>query len=153
MTTTPSSVNIRSVPGTDPHVAVATRLTPDGKEIQQVSVYAESADAPVPVVFAAVAPEKIANITISAGAYGVRAGASVTCYPTVPGLAIVKVSTSPVADCVADVEANNFLTGSARWQDWSTGVVAQDTSEVVYGNLSGVALIVSSGTWVLEVAK
>ncbi len=85
--------------------------------------------------------------------YTVPEGSSITAYPTAAGTATVYVSTSPQSDCVDDVVAKNFSTGSAKWQTWSSVAVSTITSEVVFANLSAVAIVPASGTWTLEIVK
>jgi hypothetical protein len=85
--------------------------------------------------------------------YSIKANSSITAYPTAAGTAIVKVSTSPIADCAADVVAKNFSNGTAKWQDWTSGSVTAVKSEKVNSTISAAVIVVTSGTWNLEVCS
>jgi hypothetical protein len=83
--------------------------------------------------------------------YNLRAGYSLTAYPTAAGTAVVKMSTSPLASCIADVAANNFSTGLAKWVDWTTGSITALGQEYTLGAMTAVAIVATTGSWVLEV--
>jgi hypothetical protein len=97
---------------------------------------------------------QISGVTTRAGLAGtVRDGASVKIYPTSAGTATVKTSCSPVPDALADIAANDFTTGRAKWDNWNNGSVTGATIAVLAGTVTGVAVVPASGTWTLEIAQ
>jgi hypothetical protein len=97
---------------------------------------------------------QISGVTTRAGLAGsVRDGASVKIYPTSAGTATVKTSCSPTPAVLADIAANDFTTGHAKWDNWNGGNVTGAAIAVLAGTVTGVAVVPASGTWVLEVAQ
>jgi hypothetical protein len=97
---------------------------------------------------------QISGVTTRAGLGGiVRDGASVKIFPTSAGTATVKTSCSPWPAVAADMAANNFANGQAKWDNWNNGSVTGATIAVLAGTVTGVAVVPASGTWTLEIAQ
>lgn len=107
------------------------------------------------VISSAIKGRKITGIVSGApkAFYGIPAGTAFSAYPSSAGTAVVKISVSPIDACKADVIANDFTTGSAKWEDWTPGsVTAYDSSGADYDIVCAVC-VVASGTWVFGVSK
>jgi len=85
--------------------------------------------------------------------FGITGGAAVKIYPTSAGSANVYSSTSPMADCQADIVANNFLTGKAVWDQWGPGLVTAKTNTTALIPSTCAVCIPSTGIWTMEVVQ
>ena len=88
--------------------------------------------------------------------YGISVNASIRLYPTVAGVAAVYSSGSPVANIALDVLAGNaaiLANTNARWSSWGAGAVSVDTVQQALSPQSAIAVVVTSGTWVVEVCQ
>ncbi|MGD9842987.1 MAG: hypothetical protein AB7U99_08800 [Steroidobacteraceae bacterium] len=93
------------------------------------------------------APKTISNIPIGAG---------IKIFPTSAGTATVYSSLSDSALVAADELAGNaaIVAGTnAKWDNWAAGAVTAATVLVATMPCSAVALVVTSGTWTMEVTK
>lgn len=99
-----------------------------------------------------------AGVTSSAPVpvFNIDTGAMIRIYPTSAGSATVYSSGSPQTLIQADVTAGNAaITGNtnARWSAWGAGSVSADTVQYAQSPQKAVALVVTSGTWVMEVSQ
>lgn len=102
--------------------------------------------------------QTISGITSSApkGIINIPAGASIRLYPTSAGSASVYSTGSTLKNAQLDVATSNAaVTGStnAKWSLWGAGAVAADTNQTAVIPQTMVAVVVSSGTWTLEVTQ
>lgn len=87
---------------------------------------------------------------------GISAGAMIRAYPTSAGTASVYSSGSLLTLVNADIAAGAAaITGNtnARWSLWGAGAVTADTTQQALLPQTAVAIIVTSGTWTLEVCQ
>lgn len=83
--------------------------------------------------------------------YGVPKDTSFTATPTAAGTATCWISTSPKADCEADVAANNFATGLADWRSVPKLTAITSQTELVQpGPVTAFVIVAASGNWNLE---
>lgn len=85
--------------------------------------------------------------------FGVFKDASIRAYPTSAGTATGYYSLSPVADCMTDIAAGDFITGVAKWTSWAPGAVSDDTTTTALGCLTCFVLVPANGTWTLEIVQ
>lgn len=88
--------------------------------------------------------------------YNVTPGSSIRIFPTSAGTANVYSSGSPQNLIAADITAgNSAVTGNtnARWSAWGAGAVTADTQLSAIVPQMAVALVVTSGTWSIEVTQ
>ena len=102
-----------------------------------------------------VASHRISGVdnTEIAKIYKIPRGAIIKAYPTSAGSAIVYHTNTikEVADLDDDAtKVQNRTNGS--WDAWGAGNVAVKTTQQINGPLEAVALLVSSGVWVIEVS-
>lgn len=96
------------------------------------------------------------GVTGVAAVFRIPPFSGVRAFPTAAGLATVYSSSSP-ADLVnadlaigaAAIQANT----NAQWTAWTAGEVSTDTEQLSDRAQTCVAIVVASGTWVLEVAR
>lgn len=98
------------------------------------------------------------GVTSSAPAvlYNLAAGAMVRLYPTSAGTATFYSTGSNPASAATDVAAgNSAITSSAtaKWTQWTAGAVTADTTQTAILPQSAGAVVVTSGTWTLEVCQ
>ena len=89
------------------------------------------------------APEKV---------HKVPRGATVKIYPTTPGLATVYSTNTP--SLVSNLDDTNIKIESstnASWDEWGAGQVSEKTIQQTNVPIEVVALVVTSGVWVIEV--
>lgn len=101
---------------------------------------------------------RLSGITSSAPAvlYGIQVGSAVRLYPTSAGSATIYSSSSPSDKVALDIAAGNAaITGStnAKWTAWGAGTVTADTTQQGQMSQTAVAVVVTSGTWIIEVAQ
>lgn len=80
------------------------------------------------------------------------AGTVIKIYPTTPGSAAVYHTNSP--EDVTELDETNFDVANsvnADWEIWGAGNVIEKTYQQVNVPLEAIALVVSSGTWIIEV--
>lgn len=97
-----------------------------------------------------------AGITSSAikTVYDIPVGSAIRIYPTSAGTATVYSSGSP-RNAVALDDTSAKITGStnAQWSQWSAGAVTSSTTQAATVSQTAVAIIVTSGTWTIEVCR
>ena len=99
-----------------------------------------------------------ANVTsaVVAVLYNVPKGAMVKIFPTSAGTATVYSSGSPTelinADLADPLGAAIIASTNANWDQWGAGNVTAKTVQEAQLPLAAVALLVTSGTWVLEIS-
>ncbi len=106
----------------------------------------------------AINARRFINITSSApvAVYDIDKDAMIRIYPTSAGTATVYSSGSPQRYVAADITAGNAaVTGStnAKWTAWSAGAVTADTTLTATMPQIAVAIVVTSGTWNIEVCQ
>lgn len=84
--------------------------------------------------------------------YKIPRGALVKIYPTSPGTASVYSTNTPslVSDLDNTVSAIENST-NASWDEWGAGPVTTKTVQQTYVPVEVIALVVTDGTWVIEV--
>lgn len=88
--------------------------------------------------------------------FNVAMGAMVRIYPTSAGTATVYSTGSNENYAATDVAAGDSAVTSsatAKWTQWSAGAVTDDTTLQAVMPQSCVAVVVTSGTWTLEVCQ
>ncbi len=79
-------------------------------------------------------------------------GATVKIYPVSPGLATVYSTNTP--SLISDLDDTNIKienSTNASWDEWGAGEVSAKTIQQTNIPIEAVALVVTSGVWVLEV--
>jgi len=86
--------------------------------------------------------------------YDLPVGTSVRLWFTGAGTATVYTTGSP-RDQVAKDTTNGNITGStnARWTQWGAGSVTVETVQVINQSQTALAVVVTSGTWSIEVTR
>lgn len=83
--------------------------------------------------------------------HNVPAGAAIKIYPTSAGTAAVFSTFTQRAVSDLDGAAGIIASTNASWDKWEAGDVTAKTVSQVNVPLATVALVVTSGTWVIEV--
>lgn len=104
---------------------------------------------------------KISTVTgitsaVPAAVNSVVRGGGIKIYPTSAGTASVYISMSNYNLTGADIAAgNSAITNNtnAKWILWQAGAVSSETAQQVYIPLTTVAVVVTSGTWTLEITQ
>lgn len=85
--------------------------------------------------------------------YDIPIGSMIRIWPTSAGSATVYSTGSPANIAAADT-TNANVTGStnARWTAWTAGAVVAETVQGAQMNQTAIAVVVTSGTWSVEVS-
>jgi hypothetical protein len=102
--------------------------------------------------------QTVSGITSSApkAIINIPAGGQVRLYPTSAGTATVYSTGSTLKNAQLDVATSNAaVTGStnAKWSIWGAGSVVADTVQSALVPQTAIAVVVTSGTWTLEVTQ
>jgi len=87
-------------------------------------------------------------------AYMIPVGSTIKIYPTSAGTASVYSSSSNQDQAALDVASGNaaILAGTnANWDIWGAGAVTAKTIQSTQLPITACALVVTSGTWTMEV--
>lgn len=86
--------------------------------------------------------------------YEIPVGSAIRIFPTSAGTATVYSSGSP-KNLVEKDDTEAKITGNtnAQWSQWAAGAVTSSTIQAASVSQTAVVLIVTSGTWTIEVCR
>lgn len=106
----------------------------------------------------AINARRFINITNSApvAVYDIDKDAMIRIYPTSAGTATVYSSGSPQRYVAADIAAGNAAVAAstnASWTEWAAGAITSVTVLQATMPQTAIAVVVTSGTWTVEVTQ
>lgn len=86
--------------------------------------------------------------------YDIPLGTMIRIWPTSAGTANVYSTGSPANLAALDTTNANITSNTnARWTAWSAGAVVAETVQSAQMNQTAIAVVVTSGTWSVEVSS